>query len=196
MPITALSIINGGLGKIAVPDISTIDPPKSSMEKHCANGYPKWRDSELQKRRWVFSLEIIPLSQSADPNLAMELPYKFALPTRVLRPLRSTYAKWQVRGRDVYNDAPDLTLETITRMDEALFDPAFIDVLEWRIAIECSRKGAQLASTSMADITQGYRMAIDEAKRANAFVIGTEDIQTADAHDSWLTGRIGYEIDG
>jgi hypothetical protein len=52
-------ICNLGLGKLGTQSrVANLDPPVSGVEKHCAQGYPTWRDSELRKHRWVFQPHI------------------------------------------------------------------------------------------------------------------------------------------
>ena len=54
---TKVQIINLGLGKISSSLISRIDPPKSPLERYCADGYENWKRTEIAKRRWVFATD-------------------------------------------------------------------------------------------------------------------------------------------
>lgn len=185
---TSVQIINLGLGKIASSRISRIDPPSSSLERYMAEGYQQWKRSELAKRRWVFAIdEHYVLTRTATFE-GRERPYEFALPTECLRPIRSKRAEWVQRRRSLYSGYSQLTVPLIMNVDEDEFDPLFVDVLAARIAFESVEYVTQ-SNTKKADAEAIYRMAVDEAGRNNAYVIGPEDIQEDDNDFSFVTAR-------
>ena len=85
---TKVQIINLGLGKISSSLISRIDPPQSSLERFCADGYENWKRTEIAKRRWVFAIDdevALPMIEERDGS---EFRYVYQLPTDCLRPKR------------------------------------------------------------------------------------------------------------
>lgn len=190
MATTDKDIINIGLGKIGASKCSSIVPPKSPLERHCADGYPNWRDSELQKRRWVFALDIVTFTQSGPPLENEIQKYRYAIPTDVLRVIRNKRSEWIRRGEFVYSAGTTFTSEVIVRKTAALFDPLFIEVLACRVAQECVEFATQ-SNAKLQTANALYKEAINQAGRANAFVIGTEDTETDDDHSSWVFERWG-----
>jgi len=102
----AKSILNLGLGKIAASRIVSMDPPRSPIEKHCAQGYVHWRDLELAKRDWMFAyISGYPLTSEGPPLTSPTdgRAYRFGLPTDFIRPLRSKATEWERRGGYLYS---------------------------------------------------------------------------------------------
>lgn len=190
----ALSVINLGLGKIAANRCSTINPPKSSLERHCASGYPTWRDSELTKRTWYFSLRttVLTLSPEATPtDMGDGRMSRYAVPTDMVRPIRDKRTRWIQRGKFIFDTSPVLTLEYVASIPESEWDAVFRDVVSCRVAQECVEFATQ-SNTKGDTADQKYAKAISEAAAANAFVAGPSDIRTDDSNDEWLMARYGY----
>lgn len=185
---TDVQIINLGLAKIASARISRIDPPSSSLERHCAGGYQMWKRTELAKRRWVFALEIDYALTLVAELPGTDKPFKYSLPTECLRPVREKYTEWRQAGRFVYSAQKDLKITFIRNAAEAEFDPLFVDVLASRIAVECTEYVTQ-SNTKKADNSTLYRESVSTAAAANGFVIGPEDIQEDDSDFSWVNSR-------
>ena len=187
----AKHIINLGLGKIGSTQISTYDAPKSSIEKFVADGYPHWRDTELEKRRWVFATEVEQLTLGAQlgdefgPNVNV-----YDLPNNLLRPIRQSRSTWTVRGRKLYSDNAEQFIEYIARRDEQDFPPSFVEVLACRVAVECCEFITQ-SNTKKADAHSLYKDALLDAGRQNAFILGNEDTTTPDELSEWTASRWG-----
>lgn len=187
----AKRIINLGLGKIGSTQISTYDNPRSPIERFVAEGYPHWRDTELEKRRWVFSMEVEKLVQSGKltddfgPNV-----YVFALPDNMMRPIRQMRSTWTIRGRNLYADSEVAYLEYISRRSEQDFPASFREVLACRVAVECCEFVTQ-SNTKKADAHSLYKDALLDAGRQNAFIIGSEDLETPDELSEWTAARWG-----
>lgn len=187
----AKSIINLGLGKIAASKISSITPPRSPLEKHCADGYPIWRDHELSKYDWVFAKAYSQLTLSG--GLVTTPPdgrqYRYAMPNDCLRPIRTKQTEWEQRGSYIYSAYSTLVLEYIRKALEAEFVPPFIDVLASRVAIECVEYATQ--SNSKEETAQAkYTMSVNNAAKLNAFVIGPQDVRLDDNNSEWVDNRI------
>lgn len=185
----ALSICNLGLGKISASTVTNLTPPRSGLEKHCSAGYPVWRDSELQKRVWYFAKkhQILTLS-GEDDSLKDGRKYKFAVPTDNIKLLRDKYTRWEQRGQHIWHSANTLTVEYVWRVPEALFDALFVDVLACRVGLESVEYATQ-SNTKGDSIQDKYNRAVMEAAKANAFVIGPQDVSLADENSEWVTAR-------
>ena len=189
----AKSIVNLGLGKIAASRVSSISPPKSPIERHVAEGYPQWRDSELQKRTWVFSLWYQPLTAvSTDNDIANEgRKYQFALPNDLLKPIRDRHTEWEIRGPFLFSSQSTVILPYVRRVSEALFPALFVDVLAARVAMESVEYATQSNTKADAVEAKHYVPAITEAGKANAFVVGPQDQRLDDENSEWITARFG-----
>lgn len=184
---TIAQIKNLGLAKLSASRVVN-DPPRTPLEIHCNEGYNAWKTQELTKRRWVFALEDdVALTQEAVISGA-EQPYKYAIPTDCLRPIRQRYTEWKQRGRYIYSADNLLKIQYIKNKAESEFDPLFVDVLAWRVAIECVEMVTQ-SSSKKAECAQGYKDARAIAGQMNAFIIGPEDIAVDDDDFPFVNAR-------
>lgn len=185
---TDVQIVNQGLSKVTSSRISTLTPPKTSLEQFIAANYKAWKQQELSKKRWVFALvEKQPLVVS-EVLTDVERPYKYALPDKCLRAVRSKYDTWVQRGRYIYSYDSELKLTYIKDVDESEFDPLFVDVLACRIAFG-SAKYVTASAGEKKDAEDEYKEAVAVAGRCNAYTIGAEDIQSDDGQFSWVNER-------
>lgn len=185
---TDVQIVNLGLGKISSSRIARLDPATSQLEVYIANGYASWKRAELTKRRWVFALEddyALPLEETLP---GADRPYKYALPTECLRPVRQRTTDWVQRGRYVRSATPNLRIQFIRNVPEADFDPLFVDVLACWIACQSVEYVTQ-SNTKNETATAKYREAVLAAAKMNAFIIGPNDIGADDSNFSFLTDR-------
>lgn len=175
----ALDIINLGLSKISVSSISSIDAPRTSLERTCAANYPKWRDKQLAKRKWTFALHEEDLTRTDVLTNDTRLPNQFLLPNDCVRPLRDRLdgatVRWERRGKYLYSDSETLRLPYIRRVPEAEFDIWFIDVLACWVAVEMSEPATE-SNAKKTTALNAYDYALREAAQANAFIIGEESI--------------------
>lgn len=185
----AKQICNLGLGKIGATTVSSLAPPRTVVEKLCAANYVQWRNSELRKRRWVFATEVVPLALSATiPNT--ELPYKYILPGNYLRAVRPWRCPWVIRGQFLFSASNQVTLEYIRKCDDnELTDENFVDVLAWRIAMELSEPTTQ-SNSKIGNAAVGYKDAIAEAGRLNAFLLDPSPVDAPDEAFSWVDSRV------
>lgn len=187
----AKSVINLGLGKIAASRVVTLSPPKSQIERHCADGYPVWRDNELEIRDWYFAIENAQLTLS--PAVTVDVGdgriYRYAVPSDMLRPIRDKQTEWQQRGKYIYSSNSTLALPYIARRPESDWDSLFIDVVACRVAMECTEFATQ-SNTKGERADTKYKNAVSAAARANMFVNGPLDIRTTDQDDEWIAARI------
>lgn len=187
------AIINLGLGKIAAGSVSNIVPPKTPLERHCAQGYPIWRDSELQMRDWYFALtqQLLTL-EGPEVDAAQDgRKYKFAQPNDMLKPIRDKYTTWEMRGKYFWSSSNQLLLPYIKRASSAEFNALFVDVLACRVAKE-SVEFATQSNSKEESAEVKYDKAVARAAKANAFVIGPQDVDLADENSEWVMARQGW----
>lgn len=188
--LTDVQHINLGLSKISSSRINRIDPAVTPLESFMAANYPHWRRRELSKRRWVFALE-------ENYRLTLEAvledvdqPYKFRIPNDCLKPVRGKTTEWKQRGRYIYSNYETLAIDYIRNVPEADFDPLFTEVLACAVAAESVEFVTQSnAKKEMAFSL--YKEAVVDAAKANAFVLGPEDMNGEDETYSWIMGRDG-----
>lgn len=193
----AKTICNLGLKKIAASSVSSLEPPRTPIEKHCYDGYPHWKRTELTKRRWVFATPMIQLTQEGPvlEGAMLEVmcgrKYRYALPENVIRLIRNARTEWVVREEFVYSAYDQLIVEAIVDQPEAKFTSDFAEVLACRVAME-SVEFATQSNTKTGTAVDLYRNAINEAGKNNAFVIGSEQINEPDDESDWLNARWGF----
>lgn len=190
MPYTDVQIINQGLGKFSSSKIQQINPPKTSLEVHCA-GYQQWKESELSKRRWVFGTDLAYDLPYLGASTDSRWPHKYELPNTVLRPIREAGAEWKQQGRTILSTHEDLTIPVVLNVLEAEFDPLFTEVLIHRVWQECVNFVTQ-SDTGRDRADLAYDNAIKEAAKANAYVIGPEKVNSDDGSFPFLEGRSGF----
>lgn len=190
----AKSIANLGLGKIGATRVTQLTPPKTVVEGLIASGFQQWKDSELKKRRWVFATVLATLSPTGiSPIAGLDLPYQFALPGDILRPLRPALPlsqQWVQRGQFLYSRNATLKLEYIqTVADNLLTDVSFIDVLAWRIAQEMVEPETQ-SNEKQIKADNGYLRAVNDAYQLNAWVLDPQPTGGYDEDYAWIDNRL------
>jgi hypothetical protein len=191
MPMTAKGICNLGLSKLGSQRISSISSPTTSLEKHCNEGYPQWRDEELAARTWNFALRVNHVLTLID-TLADDIQrkYVYSLPNDFFRIIREPSDTWLLAENGIYSFYDKLTINYVFRVDESKFDVLFIGVLSWRIAQECVEKVTQ-STVNNEMIERGYNRAIKAAASVNAFQQQPRRIETPDEEDEWIAARMG-----
>lgn len=191
MAMTDLEVANLGLGKLSASRISVLSASGTPLERHITAGFAHWRKSELLKHRWVFAtidnFEMT-LSDTLDEAEDGRI-YVYDLDTDVLRPIRTQDAEWKQRGRKLYSKYDTLTISYL-QTTTVIEDDLFIEVLACRVARECVEYITQ-SNTKKADIIREYDEWIDQAKRNNAFIVGSEDINMHDEDYPFIAARMG-----
>lgn len=192
---TAVKVINLGLSKIAASRVSSIEPPKSNLERYMADNYPEWRDAELSARRWRFAMEYKALTLDGELLAAStDKPYRYLMPNDCLRPVRRKGDEWEQHGRFLYSNQNTLTVVCVVRKSENEFDPLFVEVLACKIAYESCEYVTQ-SNQKKEDAERAYDKAVVRAAKVNAFLTGAEAVSdestsAADASAfSWVTDR-------
>lgn len=189
---TALDILVQGLSKISVSSVSSIDPPRTALEKTCAANYPRWRDKQLAKRKWACALEEADLTLTATFE-GTPYPYQFLIPNDCVRPLRDridgSRCLWQRRGKYLYSTSETLRLPYIKRISENDMDVSLIDVIACWVAVEMAETSTE-SNAKKSTALQMYKDALAEAAQLNAFVIGEESLNNdEDDGFDYITSR-------
>lgn len=188
---TDIQVINGGLSELGSSRVRSITPPTTPIEVYMAGRYPQWKRSELTKRRWVFAIKKNHPLVLVSSTEAGNKPYKYSLPNDCLRPIRGKNTEWEQRGKYVYSAYDALSIDYIYDAPESDFDPLFADVLSARVKWASCEYVTQ-SQTKKDSAKDDYIMAVREAGKANAYVIGPEDADEDDNEPSWLDARYGY----
>lgn len=185
---TDVQIINQGLSKFSQSKIQTISPPRSSLERHMADGYEQWKRSEIAKHRWVFAWVFDYQLAQIDTLTDTDKPYVYSLPVWCMRPVRAQGADWRQTGRTVVSAYENLAIDIIKNVDENEFDPLFVDVLACRIGMESVEFVTQ-SNAKDQKMEERYDRAVAVAKQNNAFVIGPEPYHETDEAYPYITAR-------
>lgn len=187
---TKVDICNLALDMLGAQRITGIDAPGNSREKFFALQYPQQRDGMLRRHRWHFAKVTVRLPRTGD-NTIEPKRYSYALPGNCLFvPPHKSGVDWKMRGRSLVSevDAP-IDVLIIQRVAESEFDPLFVDALAARLAfVGCEPLTQSNEKKNFA--AEAYKMAMREARQANAFELGTEDIQDDDRAFSWISARM------
>jgi len=185
---TKLSVANLGLGKLGSATVASLAPPKSSLERFIATGYDHWRQSEIAKHNWHFARETRVLTKLA-ATVTGERPYQYPLPNDYVGVIRKDGDEWRMQGTVFLSGYEDeFTVTLLVDKTENQMPPLFVEVLAWRVALECVEKVTQ-SNTKKDDVQKGYDRAVAIAKQRNAFETVANDIQDDDMTSSWVYGR-------
>ncbi len=189
---TDVQIINLGLSKISSSRVNQIDPPKSNLERHMSDNYEHWKRLTLAKHPWVFARELdydMTLVETLTSTVHdVARPYKYSMPADMLRPLRNSASEWVQRKRFIYSKNNTLTLDYVQNVDETDFDPIFVEVLAAYIAKESAEYVTQ-SNKKKETATLDYLEQLSDAKKANAFVVGSEDVDKDDSDFPFISER-------
>lgn len=175
---SAEGICNLALDKCgADPLINPLTAPVKPNEKLLARQYPHWRDAELRRHRWKFSIETRRLTPVGDPlAIGPNAPLSyFQIPNEAVRAIRNVETTWTLTtGRRLLDASTTfIDVDFVFARLPAEMDPLFIEVLACRLAHACTEKINQ-SNEKKKDLWDQYTFALAEAKRANAYEAGPE----------------------
>lgn len=188
---TPLGICNMALDKLSADPLSSIESPTKPNEKLFSRLYPQYKRSELRKHRWLFALQVFPLTPTGSPIVNAEegTLYRYTMPGEALRAVRTPDTTWQVRGRELLDvSSTSIVAKFVMNASEDKFDPLFEEALACQLAINACYKITQ-SNDKKESLTADYRRAIDDAKRSNALELGPESIEARDDKFDWLNAR-------
>lgn len=194
-----VGICNLALQRLGAKSISALSED-TTAGRECNRVYEHARDSELRSHPWSFARAREQLAADSTAPVfgfsnAFSLPsdYVRLLPARNVANTSVTLGgidaniDWQIEGRKILtNDKSRLDivyLKTVTDPNE--FDALFVDLLVARIAMDIAEKVTQ-SNTKKANAEGRYKVAKDEAKKANAFERPPQEIP----EDIWVLARL------
>ena len=195
----AVGVCNLALQRLGTKAITSLSED-TTAGRECNRVYAHARDSELRSHPWSFARSRTRLAaDTAAP--AFGFSNAFSLPADYIRllPARSVAntsvtlggidanIDWQIEGRKILtNDASRLDIVYLKRVtDPNEFDALFTDLLVSRIAMDVAEKVTQ-SNTKKTNAEGRYRVAKDEAKRANAFERPPQETP----EDTWVLARL------
>ena len=194
-----VSICNLALQRLGTKAISSL-AEDSTAGRECNRVYTHARDSELRSHPWSFARARAQIAADTTAPLfgfsnAFSLPADYIrwLPARNVANTSVTLGgidaniDWQIEGRKIVtNDTSRLDIVYLKRVtDPNEFDALFTDLLVARIAMDVAEKVTQ-SNTKKTNAEGRYKVAKDEAKRANAFERPPQEAP----EDTWVLARL------
>lgn len=183
-------LYNLALQKLGVRAISSTGED-SPAARACNRCYELLRKAELRAHPWNFNIERVQLAASVtEPEFGRDnffpLPADF-LNIRPQDPFYNTEdTDYQIEGRNIVSDLSDpIDLrygKDVT--DVSVMDPCFVEALACRMAVQMATELTD-SNVKKSDLKEDYRLAVMEARRANAFENRPQDT----APDRWETIR-------
>lgn len=185
---SAEGICNLALDKLGAEPIASLAAPVKPNEKLLSRQYPHWRDSELRRHRWLFSISTRRLTPTGSPTTyGPDAPlYRFVMPNEALRAVRHVGDLWRI-GENRQLLAPVSTyidVDFVVQRAPGDMDPLFQEALACRLAFECCEKITQ-SNEKKKDLWSMYREALSEAKITNAYERGTEAWVEQDTNEQY-----------
>jgi len=192
----AETLCNLALAKLVHKDrINSLAAPALPLERHFALIYPHYRDAELSRHPWRFANARWELVQREGTVLELchcscpGYSYVYDFPGDMLKPKRNDCSDWIVMGRSIVSMTPDAVIvEGTRRVEEALFDPLFCDVMVWRLARETA-DWPGVTEGKRVEMARGYDEAVTTAQRENAFLREPQTTEGQDTLFSWIAAR-------
>jgi len=182
------SIANRALQKLGAARITSLT--ENSVEaRACSACMTVLRDAELRAHPWNFANGRATLSADATPP-DFGKANSFQLPVDCLSPRENDFNSlskdWLIEGKKIFTDesAPLFLRYTKKIEDVNLMDPLFQEAWACKMAIEMCEELTQ-SNSKKAELKDDYKLAIREAKKANAI----ERIAQQPPEDDWVTCR-------
>lgn len=188
MGTTLLDVCNRALSRVGAVRIAAITETNASA-KAVSACFPSAPDWVLRTWRWKFAIKRTDLLSPEDAT-GTGWTWRYALPSDYLWMARDPSVEgneaFSVEGRSVLSDADaPLGLRYVSQVtDAALWDPAFAEVLSWRIAMEIQPELG--ASVSALSLQLAFSGAVRNAQRSGAI----ERTPLSERTDAWLASRI------
>lgn len=136
----------------------------------CNQFYAETRDDVLRVHPWRFATFRETLAQDAAYAASWEYAYGFAVPTYCLRVLATSVDgedAWQREGDWIVCNSAALSIKFIKRVsDTAKFDPNFIKLLEYELAVKLAKPITGSIKTSF-DINEMRKQYLQDARTFN-----------------------------
>ncbi len=182
-----VDIANRALDKLGAESIVTLTED-SENARVINRMYTIVLESMLRSHTWNCAKVRVQLAPMATAP-AFDYGYQFQLPADCLRPIfPPNVTDWSIEKGNVLltNDGSVLNLVYVSTLDDPNdMDACFVEAFAAKLAMECAEKVTQSA-TKRKLATDEYKMAMDEAKKANAY----ESIPMQQDYSSWVDARI------
>lgn len=182
---TKIDCCNSALQKLGAPRILNFTDTKAGRE--CGVAYDSNRRAELRNHPWAFATKRARLAADATAP-AFDFLYQYTLPTdcvRVLLPADITL-DWVIEGGKILTNwaAPLDVRYTADITDESRWDPLFYNAVAIALGIDLCETITN-STGKKATLDQEYVVAINQAKKANAF----EQLAQVSPEPSFITAR-------
>lgn len=139
MSLSEVDICNLALDKLGASRINSIAAPGNAVERRLSTAYPHYRDVELSTYRWKFALNYIRVTRTSPDFERVDKPYRYNIPTNVLKLYRRRGEDWERFGRQIISQiSAGLDLKVLERKPVGDFTAEFCEVLACRLAKECA----------------------------------------------------------
>lgn len=143
----------------------------------CNQFYAETRDDLLRLHPWRFAIGRQTLAQDATYAASWEFAYSYPLPVDCLRVLKTSIDdtdEWQREGMALVCNSAAVSIKFIRQItDTAKFDPNFIKLLEYELAMKLAKPVTGSIKTAF-DINQIRAMVLQDARTMNGME-GTPD---------------------
>lgn len=172
--------------RLGVGPVTTI-PGETPQGKAYNSVYDLLRQSELRKHPWNFAISRTTLAADTIKP-AFDWDNRFLLPSDCLKVLKreQEVSDWVIEGGYIYSNNSIEYLRYVSDVtDTGRFDPLFVTALSALMAAELCKSLVD-SNTDKRIFIEEYKMAIREAKKANAIENKAYNFPT----DSWITARL------
>lgn len=193
---TLTTLCSTALFHLGEAPLSSYANPQTPLEQQVVAQYPVILNSELRRRDWIFAIMRTAFS---DPSTPAQPPAfnTYVLPTDCVRALRErdregfrSAPEWWIEGRNVCSRLPKAPLIRYisNSVDPSEFDPLFVMVLTYKLALHCCEYVTQ-SSQKKSDLAGLYQGAITEAGKQNAWEQPEGSTHAPENEFSWLRER-------
>lgn len=188
MATSETAIANGALQRLGARRIESLTQNHPNARTMAA-AFARTRDALLRRYDWNFAIARDSIAADGDgPTWGSW--NRYALPADFIRLIRDDESggavDWKIEGQYILSaDAAPIEIRYISRVEDPnAFDALFIEALECKLALTCCEEVTQ-STAKMQGLTEAYKDAIFEAKRAGAIEKPAQEFP----EDSWLTAR-------
>lgn len=163
--ISDVAICSNALMRIGSEAIQSLTSLDSDRARVAARFYPETRDEMLRAHNWNFATIQQRLARIDAPLFGYA--YAYQLPTdpyylMLIDTSLDAHEKWEIQGRALLTDAPDVSITYVGRVVESLFDVLFTEALTDKLAfLFCFplRRDAALADVLLRKAEDSFRRA-------------------------------------
>lgn len=169
-----VDICNSALRKLGVERINSL-AEDNSRAKICNDRYDILKDEMLRSHPWKFAIKRAQLASLVSTPL-FDYEKQYQIPADCLRVLKVNdhYTEWSQEGDKILSNDTECLIKYIARVDEALFDSSFIEVLAFRLALDMCFSITQSSSREQVLQSQ-YAVFLADARSFSAQTANQEE---------------------